>query len=170
MRGKCVSIKSRLQQASSAPDASANGHKGAKGAARLEHHLAHVIHELTPSQPIPQSSEAPKEGPCCHAHREAHHEAQFDPVPAAGPLPLLIVVSCWHSWHCGSHGLVLRRGGGEERHVAHKHTHTFRPAVPAPSRPRPASGKHTLGTQVITGIQSHTQPVKQPRITIKIKI
>lgn len=52
---------------------------------------------------VPQSSEAPKDGPCCHAHREAHHEAQFDPVPAAGPLPLLVVVSCWHSWHCGDH-------------------------------------------------------------------
>jgi len=69
----------------SAADAGADGHEGAKGAAGLQHVLAHDGDEGSASHAMPEGCNATKEHASGEADPEAHHGSHLHAVIAGAP-------------------------------------------------------------------------------------
>jgi len=81
MRSKCEMRMERL-----ASDPCPDGHERSKRPSALEHRLPYIVHQLFPSQAVPESPEAAEECAGREAHAEADLEPHLDPVPTRGAL------------------------------------------------------------------------------------
>jgi len=95
-----VSSEYRRRVLPSAADAGADGHKGAKSAAGLQHVLAHDGDEGPASHAMPEGRNATKEHACGEADPEAHESSHLHAVIAGA--------TCLASSVAYGHGGVLQ--------------------------------------------------------------